>query len=110
MMPILHWSGVMTPGQFGPIRRVGFPSSQRLTRTMSRTGTPSVMPTTSGMPAAAASRRAWAAPAGGGQRAPVGLHHHTLLRLGAPLAVRDRSSLSVLEIHNNESPLGPGIG
>ena len=32
MMPILHSSGVMMPGQFGPIRRVLEPASARLTR------------------------------------------------------------------------------
>ena len=65
MMPILHWPGVMTPGQLGPIRRVAVPSSARFTRTMSSTGMPSVMQTTSGMPASAASRIASAAPGGG---------------------------------------------
>ncbi len=45
MMPILHSSGVMTPGQFGPIRRSCEPDSARLTRTMSSTGMPSVMQT-----------------------------------------------------------------
>ena len=45
MMPILHSSGVMTPGQFGPTRRVAEPASTAFTRTMSFTGTPSVMHT-----------------------------------------------------------------
>ena len=31
MMPILHWSGVSTPGQFGPISRDLEPASERLT-------------------------------------------------------------------------------
>jgi hypothetical protein len=31
MMPILHWPGVMTPGQLGPIRRDGRPSMKRRT-------------------------------------------------------------------------------
>ena len=64
-IPILHWPGVITPGQLGPISRVALSSSARFTRTMSSTGTPSVMHTTSGMPASAASRIASAAPAGG---------------------------------------------
>ena len=65
MMPILHSSGVMTPGQFGPISRVLVPVRLRLTRTMSSTGMPSVMQTTSGMPASTASRIASAAKGGG---------------------------------------------
>ena len=65
MMPILHSSGVMTPGQFGPTRRVAEPASTAFTRTMSLTGTPSVMQTTSSMPASAASRMESAAYAAG---------------------------------------------
>ena len=65
MMPILHSSGVMTPGQLGPTRRVAEPASTALTRTMSFTGTPSVMHTTSSMPASTASRIESAAPAAG---------------------------------------------
>ena len=40
MMPILQASGVMTPGQFGPISREWLPSSARFTLTMSSTGFP----------------------------------------------------------------------
>ena len=65
MMPILHSPGVITPGQLGPIRRLGEPSSARLTRTMSITGMPSVMQTTSATPASTASRMASAANGGG---------------------------------------------
>jgi hypothetical protein len=65
MMPILHSSGVMMPGQFGPMRRVPVPASAAFTRTMSFTGMPSVMQTTSSMPPSAASRIASAANAGG---------------------------------------------
>ena len=66
MMPILHASGVMTPGQFGPISRDAEPHpAPRFTRTMSSTGMPSVMQTISGMPASAASRIASAANGGG---------------------------------------------
>jgi hypothetical protein len=61
----LQASGVMTPGQFGPISREPEPSSARLTRTMSSTGMPSVMQTISGMPASIASRIASAAKGGG---------------------------------------------
>ena len=55
-MPILHLPGEMMPGQFGPISacRCGSPRYS-LTFTMSATGMPSVMQTTSGMPASAAS-------------------------------------------------------
>ncbi len=56
MMPILHSPGVMTPGQFGPIRIEAEPSSARFTRIMSRTGMPSVMATISGIFASSASR------------------------------------------------------
>ena len=65
MMPILHSSGVSTPGQFGPIRRDLLPDSARLTRTMSSTGMPSVMHTISGTSASIASRIESAAKGGG---------------------------------------------
>ena len=65
MMPILHSPGVMTPGQFGPISRRLEPSRARLTRTMSSTGTPSVMQMISSIPASIASRIASAAKGGG---------------------------------------------
>ena len=65
MMPILHSPAVMTPGQFGPIRRDFDPHSARLTFTMSSTGMPSVMQTISGISASIASQIASAAPAGG---------------------------------------------
>ena len=65
MMPILHSPGVITPGQFGPISRVFEPASARLTLTMSSTGMPSVMQTTSGISASTASRMASAANGGG---------------------------------------------
>ena len=65
MMPILHSSGVMMPGQLGPMRRVPEPASARLTRTMSSTGMPSVMQTTSSIPASMASRIASAAKGAG---------------------------------------------
>ena len=38
MMPILHWSGVTMPGQFGPISRDVERSSRALTLTMSAPG------------------------------------------------------------------------
>src|SRR5947199_24823 len=56
--------GVTTPGQFGPIRRVCFPSIARLTLTMSLTGMPSVMQTTTSKPASTPSRMASAAQGG----------------------------------------------
>jgi hypothetical protein len=61
MMPTLHSPGVMTPGQFGPTRRLLPPVSEAFTRTMSLTGMPSVMHTMRRMPASAASRIASAA-------------------------------------------------
>ncbi len=68
MMPILHSPGVMMPGQFGPISftaDVALGPSARRTLIMSSVGMPSVMQTTTSMPAPAASRIASAAPAGG---------------------------------------------
>ena len=65
MMPILHSSGVITPGQFGPISRDAEPLRTRLTRTMSTTGMPSVMQTISATSASIASRIASAANGGG---------------------------------------------
>jgi hypothetical protein len=65
MIPILHSPGVMTPGQFGPTSRVAEVESTAFTRTMSFTGTPSVMHTTSSIPASAASRMESAAPGAG---------------------------------------------
>jgi hypothetical protein len=65
MMPILHWPGVNTPGQLGPISRDFEPLSERLTLTMSATGMPSVMQTISATSASIASRMASAAKAGG---------------------------------------------
>ena len=57
--------GVTTPGQLGPMRRVGLPAMARLTRIMSRTGMPSVMATTSSRRLSTPSRMASAAKAGG---------------------------------------------
>jgi hypothetical protein len=65
MMPILHSPAVMTPGQFGPMRRDFEPDSERFTLTMSITGMPSVMQTISGISAWIASQMASPAPAGG---------------------------------------------
>ena len=55
MMPILHSSGVMMPGQFGPITRDLEYFSSFLMRAMSCTGTPSVTATITSMPASIAS-------------------------------------------------------
>src|SRR5436309_1060997 len=65
MMPILAWSGVMTPGQFGPMSRLVVPARKCFARTMSAIGIPSVMQMTSGIPAAAASMIASPAASGG---------------------------------------------
>ena len=65
MIPILHAPGVMTPGQFGPIRRERDPSSARFTFIMSSTGMPSVMHTISAISASMASRILSAANGGG---------------------------------------------
>jgi hypothetical protein len=67
MMPIRHWPGVTTPGQFGPTSRIAAPELLRLVfaRSMSSAGMPSVMHAASAIPASAASRIASAAPGGG---------------------------------------------
>ena len=65
MMPTFDWPGVMSPGQFGPIRRAPCSFTYRYTLVMSSTGTPSVMQTMSFTPAAAASIMASAANIGG---------------------------------------------
>src|SRR5437879_844984 len=67
VMPMLHSPGVMMPGQLGPSSRV-FGKSRRSTlnvRASSCAGMPSVMHTTNGMPASAASRMAAGEPEGG---------------------------------------------
>ena len=93
MMPSLHWPGVMMPGQFGPMSRVGSPCRMRWTRIMSRAGIPSLMQTTTSMPASAASSTASAA-AGGGTKisdalAPVAATaSSTVLNTGTPSTVR----------------------
>ena len=65
IMPILHSSGVKTPGQFGPIKRDLERSNLLLTCTMSATGMPSVMQTINSISASIASMIAAAAPGGG---------------------------------------------
>ena len=57
--------GVITPGQFGPMRRDFEPHSDRFTLTMWLTGMPSVMHTISGISASIASMIASAANGGG---------------------------------------------
>ena len=65
MMPIFAPAGVMIPGQFGPMSLHGSVEIADLTRTMSSTGTPSVMHTMSSSPASAPSRMASAAKGAG---------------------------------------------
>ena len=65
MMPTLHSSAVITPGQLGPISVQSLPRRYSLAATMSFTGMPSVMATMTLMPASAASMMASAAKAGG---------------------------------------------
>jgi hypothetical protein len=73
MIPILQAPGVMMPGQFGPISLDFLPCMSALTRIMSITGIPSVMQTTSSMPALTASRIESAA-AGAGTKTIEALH------------------------------------
>src|SRR5579859_1896721 len=66
MIPILHLPGEMMPGQLGPMRRVaGWDFRYSHARIMSLAGMPSVMQTTSAIPASAASMMASAANGGG---------------------------------------------
>src|SRR4051812_49307518 len=66
MIPAFPLPGEMTPGQLGPISRVaGRLARNAITFSMSTTGMPSVMQTTSSMPASAASMIASAANGGG---------------------------------------------
>ena len=65
IMPILQEPGVITPGQFGPIKIDCEVSNALLTFTMSRTGIPSVIATISSTSASIASRIESAANGGG---------------------------------------------
>ena len=65
MMPILQASGVITPGQFGPISLDLESISARLTFIMSSTGMPSVIQTISSISASIASMIESAAKGGG---------------------------------------------
>ena len=65
IIPILHSSGVIIPGQFGPINRLLLFFNSCLTLIMSITGMPSVIQTISSMFALIASKIAEAANLGG---------------------------------------------
>ena len=64
-MPILHEPGVITPGQFGPIKVDFDVSSALFTFTISRTGIPSVIATMRSISASIASKIESAANGGG---------------------------------------------
>src|SRR5688572_29537917 len=92
MMPAFPCPAVMMPGQFGPIRRVRFPSMNVSAFSMSVVGMPSVMQTARGIPASAASMIASAANGGGTKitvaSAPVSrIASCTLLKIGQPSCV-----------------------
>src|SRR6056297_919131 len=92
MMPILHWPGVIKPGQFGPIKTESLARTFSYTRTISSTGTPSVIAAIILMPASSASRIASAANGGGTKiivaSAPVSLTaSETVSKTGKPSAV-----------------------
>lgn len=65
VMPTLDCPGEMMPGQLGPIRRTPLSWAWAKNSAVSATGMPSVMMTTSGMPASTASITAPLAWAGG---------------------------------------------
>ena len=92
MMPALACPAEMRPGQFGPISRVGLPFRKVSAFIMSSVGMPSVMQTTSAMPASAASITASAANGGGTKMtdalAPVfSTASATVLKIGQPSCV-----------------------
>ena len=101
MMPILHAPGVMMPGQFGPISRVLLcESSTRRTLSMSVTGMPSVMHTTSSTSASTASRMASAAKGGG---------TNTIDAFAPVLFTASRTVLKIGIESSNFSPPLPGV-
>ena len=65
MMPILHSSGVITPGQLGPTNFTLLALRAALTFNISNTGIPSVIQTIKAMPASQASKIESAANGGG---------------------------------------------
>ncbi len=99
MMPILALPGEMMPGQLGPISRTLRSPRKALTLSMSLTGTPSVIATTSSMPASAASMIASAAN-GGGTKIIVAL---------APVALRASATVSKTGMPSTVSPPLPGV-
>ena len=64
-MPILHSSGVITPGQLGPTNFTLLALSAAFTFSISNTGMPSVIHTIKSMPASHASKIESAANGGG---------------------------------------------
>ena len=100
MIPILACPGVMMPGQLGPISRTpGRVARNSRTRSMSATGMPSVIATTSSIPASAASQIASAANGGGTK---------TIEAL-APVASRASATESKTGMPSTESPPFPGV-
>ncbi len=99
MMPILAIPGEITPGQLGPTRRVGCERRKSFTFSMSLAGIPSVMQTTSSIPAAAASMMASAANGGGTK----------IIDALAPVASRASATESKTGIPSTVSPPLPGV-
>ena len=89
-MPALACPAVIRPGQLGPMRRVAVPRRNVSARIMSSVGMPSVMHTTSGSRASAASMTASAAN-GGGTKITRGVGARLAHRIGN--GVEDRPSL-----------------
>ena len=89
MIPILHSSGVIIPGQFGPIKRDFDFSNFLFTCIISSTGTPSVIQTIKSISASIASIIAPAAKGGGTYitlafASVLSLASLTLLNTGSP--------------------------
>src|ERR1051325_4211160 len=92
--------GVTMPGQFGPMSRVLLPCITRFTRTMSFTGIPSVMQTTSVSPASTPSRIASAAKGGG----------TTIAEAVAPVSFIASATVSKIgTLFSNSCPRLPGV-
>ena len=97
-MPTSASSGVISPGQFGPIIFVPFFFKYGITRTMSSVGMPSVMAITSSIPASDASRILSAATAAGTK----------MIDVLAPVAFTASVTVSKTGIPSTSCPPLPG--
>src|SRR3990172_8497841 len=99
MIPILHSSGLMIPGQLGPMSLLFFPAMNLLAWTISITGIPSVIQTIRGISASADSMMASAANGGGTK---------IIETLGLAASTASRTVLNTGTPSNSVPPL-PGV-